>query len=128
MREYGISSGQWALLRQLWREDGISQKELSFRLALSDATVSVSLQAMEKSSLIYRCVNRLNRHEKLVFIAPKAKRLERALLTIAADIQSLATEGFSDKEIDILRSLLLRSIANLATGERDLPSGWRPMI
>lgn len=120
MQKHCISSGQWIFLRELLREDGISQQELSRRLALSDATTSMSLQTMEKASLVCRYVNRFNRREKLVFISLKVKCLERALLAIASDIQHQSTKGFSDKEIDKLRSLLLQVNVNLTTEQSDV--------
>lgn len=113
-REHGVSAGQWAFLRQLWREDGISQRELSRRLAMRDATTVVTLRGMERAALVHRRVNRCDRRETLVFLTPHARSLEKVLLPVAADVQLQATRNFSVEEIETLRSLLIRVIENLS--------------
>ena len=116
-REYGISSGQWTFLRQLWREDGISQRELSRRIAMRDATTAVSLRTLERAGLVRRDVNRSDRREILVHLTPRGRSLEKQLLPVTAEIQVLATRSLSDAEVDRLRLLRLRVIDNLARAD-----------
>lgn len=116
-REYGISSGQWTFLRQLWREDGISQRELSRRIAMRDATTAVSLRTLERAGLVRRDVNRSDRREILVHLTPRGRSLEKQLLPVTAEIQVLATRSLSDAEVDRLRLLMLRVIDNLARAD-----------
>ncbi|HWT41526.1 MAG TPA: MarR family transcriptional regulator [Sphingopyxis sp.] len=116
-REYGISSGQWTFLRQLWREDGISQRELSRRIAMRDATTAVSLRTLERAGLVRRDVNRSDRREILVHLTPRGRSLEKQLLPVTAEIQVLATRSLSDAEVDTLRLLMLRVIDNLARAD-----------
>lgn len=116
-REYGISSGQWTFLRQLWREDGISQRELSCRIAMRDATTAVSLRTLERAGLVRRDVNRSDRREILVHLTPRGRSLEKQLLPVTAEIQVLATRSLSDAEVDTLRLLMLRVIDNLARAD-----------
>ena len=113
-REHGISAGQWAFLRQLWREDGISQRELSRRLAMRDATTAVTLRGMERAGLVDRRVNCCDRREILVFLTPYAKSLEQILLPVTAEVQSHATRNFSDEEVETLRRLLICVIENIS--------------
>ena len=113
-REHGISAGQWAFLRQLWREDGISQRELSRRLAMRDATTAVTLRGMERAGLVDRRVNCCDRREILVFLTSYAKSLEQILLPVTAEVQSHATRNFSDEEVETLRRLLICVIENIS--------------
>ena len=113
-REHGISAGQWAFLRQLWREDGISQRELSRRLAMRDATTAVTLRGMERAGLVDRRMNCCDRREILVFLTPYAKSLEQILLPVTAEVQSHATRNFSDEEVETLRRLLICVIENIS--------------
>ena len=119
-REYGISSGQWTFLRQLWREDGISQRELSRRLAMRDATTAVTLRILERAGLVRREINRRDRREILVYLTPLGKGLEKRLMPITADIQALAVRNLSDAEVDTLRRLMLHVVSNLASADPDL--------
>ena len=54
MAEIGIHCGQGIALRQLWREDGVTQSELAHGLHVSPATVTIALQRMERIGLIER--------------------------------------------------------------------------
>jgi len=125
-REHGISAGQWAFLRQLWHEDGISQRELSGRLAMRDSTTAVTLRGMERAALVQRRVNCCDRREILVFLTPYARSLESILLPVTADVQSHATRNFSDEEVEALRGLLIRVIDNLSREDQDARSHSRP--
>ncbi|WP_231732617.1 MULTISPECIES: MarR family winged helix-turn-helix transcriptional regulator [unclassified Sphingopyxis] len=124
-REYDISSGQWTFLRQLWRDDGISQRELSRRLAMRDATTAVTLRALERAGLVRRAVNRRDRREILVHLTPHARRLEKLLMPRTAKIQALATQNLSDAEVETLRRLLLHVIDNLASADPELQDSRR---
>ena len=46
---YDVSAGQWRFLRQLWREDGITQRELSERVGMREPTTVVALKGLEKT-------------------------------------------------------------------------------
>ena len=119
-REYGISSGQWTFLRQLWREDGISQRQLSRRLAMRDATTAVTLRTLEQAGLVRRGINHRDRREMLVSLTTRARRIEPPLLRATAEIQTSATRDFSSAEVDMLRLLLCRVIENLARADPEL--------
>lgn len=121
-REYGISSGQWTFLRQLWREDGISQRELSRRIAMRDATTAVSLRTLERAGLVRRDVNRSDRREILVHLTPRGRSLEEQLMPVTAEIHAHATRNMSDAEVDALGRLMLHVIANLAAADPELRS------
>ena len=124
-REYGISSGQWTFLRQLWREDGISQRELSRRLALRDATTAVTLRTLERSGLVRRDVNRRDRREILVHLTPHGRSLEKHLIPVTAEIHARATRNLSSADVDALGRLLLQAIDNLASADPELRDSRR---
>ena len=49
-----VSAGQWRFLRQLWRQDGITQRELSERVGMREPTTVVALNGLEKSGIVGR--------------------------------------------------------------------------
>src|SRR5690606_15353544 len=99
-----------------------SQRELSRRLAMRDATTAVALRGLEKASLVCRRVNRRDRRETLVYLTPRAWALRPLLLPVSKEVQLLALRGFSDEEVAKLRGLMLRVIENLASEDTDLGS------
>lgn len=112
-RAYGVPAGHWAILRPLWREDGINQHELSRRAAMHDPSIAVAIRSMERASLVGRRINLSDRREILVFLTPLAKQLESKLFPIVNELQNCAFRGFSDGEVEVLQSLMLRVIENL---------------
>ena len=58
---HDVSAGQWRFLRQLWREDGITQRELSERVGMREPTTVVGSR-MPTRSLSSRWVMPSSRH------------------------------------------------------------------
>lgn len=112
--EYDVSAGQWRFLRQLWREDGITQRELSERIGMREPTTVVALKGLEKSGLILRKKTEEDRRKTYIYLTPYAKKLELILAPINAELHEVATRGLSDEEVEILQSLMRRVIDNLA--------------
>ncbi len=109
-----VSAGQWRFLRQLWRQDGITQRELSERVGMREPTTVVALNGLEKSGFIIRKKSTEDRRKTFIYLTPHARKLELILAPMNAEVHEIATRGMTDEEVDVLQSLLLRVIANLA--------------
>lgn len=118
--EYDVSAGQWRFLRQLWREDGITQRELSERIGMREPTTVVALKGLEKSGLIIRKKTDEDRRKTYIYLTPHAKKLEWILAPINAELHEVATRGLSDEEVETLQSLMRRVIDNLAEDSEGL--------
>ena len=51
---HGVSSGQWRFLRVLWREEGLTQRELSRRVGMQEPTTVIALKSLERSGFVER--------------------------------------------------------------------------
>lgn len=109
-----VSAGQWRFLRQLWREDGITQRELSERVGMREPTTVVALKGLEKAGLITRKKTSDDRRKTFIHLTPHAKRLELVLAPMNAEVHEIATRGLTDEEVETLQSLMRRVIDNLA--------------
>ena len=117
-----VSAGQWRFLRQLWIEDGITQRELSERVGMREPTTVVALKGLEKAGLIRREKSEVDRRKIYIHLTPHARNLETLLAPLNAEVHAVATAGMTDAEIETLSKLLRRVIANLAEEARNLPS------
>lgn len=117
---HDVSAGQWRFLRQLWREDGITQRELSERVSMREPTTVVAVKGMEKAGLITRKKTKDDRRKTFIFLTDHARRLELALAPYNAEIHELATRGMTDEEVETLQTLMKRAIANLAEANAQL--------
>lgn len=111
---HDVSAGQWRFLRQLWREDGITQRELSERVGMREPTTVVALKGLEKAGFITRKKTNEDRRKTFIYLTPHAKKLELILAPMNAEVHEVATRGLSDEEVEVLQGLLRRVIDNLA--------------
>ena len=111
---HDVSAGQWRFLRQLWREDGITQRELSERVGMREPTTVVALKGLEKAGLVTRKKTDEDRRKTFIYLTPHAKRLELVLAPMNAEIHEIATKGMTNAEVEQLQSLMRRVIDNLA--------------
>ncbi len=77
--QHDISAGQWRFLRQLWIEDGITQRELSERVGMREPTTVVALKGLEAAKLIRREKSEIDRRKIHIYLTPFAKSLEAKL-------------------------------------------------
>ncbi|MGQ3099849.1 MAG: MarR family winged helix-turn-helix transcriptional regulator [Sphingopyxis solisilvae] len=111
---HDVSAGQWRFLRQLWREDGITQRELSERVGMREPTTVVALKGLEKAGFITRKKTDDDRRKTFIYLTPHAKKLELVLAPMNAEVHEVATRGMTDEEVETLQALLRRVIDNLA--------------
>jgi DNA-binding MarR family transcriptional regulator len=109
-----VSFGHWAILRVLWEEQGITQKDISLRTGLMEPTVHQALVNLENQNIIVR--ERVNGNQKkwYVFLTPNGKQLRKKLEPLALEINQLAETDICTKDLEITRKVLLQIIHNLA--------------
>lgn len=110
---YDITIEQWALLTRLWQNDGISQTELSRRSSKDLPTVTRMLLKMEKKGLISRRVDPDDSRSTLIFLTNEGKDLEDELDAIAYEIEVKALKNIKIDDVELLRDVLGRIIANM---------------
>jgi MarR family transcriptional regulator, transcriptional regulator for hemolysin len=111
---YGVSAGQWRFLRVLWRDDGLTQRELSRRVGMREPTTVTALKGLEKSGFIRREQSSSDRRKVHIYLTPTAKRLQPTLAPCVAEVNEIAVRGLSDDEVATLRRLLQHVGRNLA--------------
>jgi DNA-binding MarR family transcriptional regulator len=109
-----ISSSQWQFLRQLWREDGLTQRELSRRVGMSEASTATGVSNLVRARLARRTQSMNDRRKVHVRLTPTALELKAKLLPLAAEVNAIALQGFTPAEIEVLREALVRIQRNLA--------------
>ena len=54
IKPLGLAPGQFMVLLELWREDGLTQRDLVGRLDVEQATLANTLSRMERDGLVRR--------------------------------------------------------------------------
>ena len=117
---HGVSSGQWRFLRVLWREDGLTQRELSRRVGMREPTTVIALKSLERSGFVLRRKSVEDRRKVHVYLTPQAKGLQKVLLPAVAEVNAIALAGLSKAEIAVLRKALVQVGRNLAEDAEDI--------
>ena len=110
---HGVTAGQWRILRVLWEEDGITQREISDRVGITEATAVKGVAGLEASGLITREVDESDRRKMVTRLTIKAKNLRKKLIPFVMDVNERALKGISRKDIDTVRRVLVQTYLNL---------------
>jgi len=113
LNDYDVPFSHWAILRILWKQDGMSQRELSTKAGVMEPTTANIVQQMEDKGHITRRYLGSNKRKRHVFLTKQGKHLEHQLVPLAEDVNKIATRGISKKELKLLRSTMIKMIKNL---------------
>jgi DNA-binding MarR family transcriptional regulator len=117
LAKYQISGAQWAALRVLWDEQGITQVQLAERMRTEKAALTAVLNTLERKGLIVRSRDSVDRRKINLHLTRAGEQLKRFLLPISVRVHDRATAGLSAAEQASTRKLLERILANLTRGQ-----------
>jgi DNA-binding MarR family transcriptional regulator len=113
LKKYGVPFSQWAILRVLWTQDGLSQRELSSMAGIMESTTANVVRQMETKGYILRRHLGKNKRKRHVFLTLKGRKLEKKLVPLAEEVNKKARKNIAQEEIKLLRNCLLTMVENL---------------
>jgi len=113
LRPLGLYNGQEQILMHLQMQDGQSQTALAEKLCIQPATLTKSLNRMERSGLSQRLPHPFDRRITLVHITERGQELCSSLNNVWQNLDEETFNVLTDEEQDILRNFLERVRANL---------------
>jgi MarR family transcriptional regulator, organic hydroperoxide resistance regulator len=111
---YGLTVSMWRVLAVLWHRGELRVSDLITDTSIEQSTLSRLLVSMEKRGLLTRRRNTADARTVLVKLTPEGRKLTKELIPLALRNQRIALRGFTDKEIDLLYSMLSRAYENAA--------------
>ncbi len=113
LAEVGLYRGQPPILMLLYKNDGMSQKEMARALNLSPATMTVTLKRMEKAGLVLREMDEHDQRILRVHLSEKGREMcetgESRISVVTAEL----LEGFTLEEQQQLNEYLGRIARNM---------------
>jgi len=94
----GIAPAQFMTLLELWREDGLTQKDLVERLDVEQATMANTISRMERDGLIVRRPHPEDGRARSIYITDRAKSLEAAATKAARNVNQIFLSSLSEDE------------------------------
>jgi MarR family transcriptional regulator, organic hydroperoxide resistance regulator len=113
-----INFGGWPYLRILWREDGLTQRELTHRSGLMQPNTNAALKQLSKRGLIIQKVNPHDRRRINIYLTPQGRAIGQHLVPLALRVRERALAGIKRKEFLLLLDLLARMKTNLNAGDQ----------
>src|ERR1700761_146431 len=114
LEPHGITLPQYFVLRELWEEEGLTQREIAGRVGVLEPTMVTTLDALERRGLILRVRSTTDRRKTHVQLTDEGRTMRDTLHGYSADVLERALAGMSADEIETLRRLLQRVKGNLA--------------
>ena len=106
----GLAPAQFAVLLELWREDGLTQRELTERLDVEQATMANTLSRMERDGLVGREACAHDRRARSVRLTAKGLALEADATGAARRVNEAALDALSPAEREAFLDMMRRTI------------------
>lgn len=114
LKAHGITIAQWYALVELWCGDGLTQKDLAERIVLAPATVTRTLDRMERDGLVRRERSSEDRRAVHVYLTERAIALLEVLPPKVMEVRDMSVEGIAEEDLDHLRTVLRKIIDNIS--------------
>jgi len=110
---HGLSLPQYFVMRELYQEEGLTQRELSSRVGVLEPTIVATLDGLEKLGFVARVRSTTDRRKVGVMLTAAGEALRDTLLGYAASVLDRALVGVSVADIATVRAALQRIKENL---------------
>jgi DNA-binding MarR family transcriptional regulator len=101
-----ITAEQWGIIRHLWEEEGLSQREIGEKASKDKPNITRMLDALEKKRLIFRQPDPQDRRKFCIYLTKEGKQLHERLFPLACGLRERATHNLSQPEMDLLKRVL----------------------
>jgi len=110
----GLTAGEARTLAFVAAYDGLRQTALAEVMNVDPMTLVGHLDALEAKGLVAREPDPTDRRAKLVRRTAAAAETVAAIQAVGSGIRAVATRGLDDAEVEAVRTILLRVVANLS--------------
>lgn len=108
LEPYGVTPQQFALLAFLWKQDGLSQAELSEDTEIDRTTLSGMVDRLEKQGLVERCSQPGDRRVCLVQLSEAGRKMEQVLVPLSLEVRKRFSQALKPGEYEQLCQLLAK--------------------
>lgn len=98
IKPLGLTPGTFPALLALWEREGLTQRELTDRLDIEQATMANTLGRMERDGLIVRRRDTRDGRVQRIWLTEKARSLEAQAVAAADQVNAEALDGLSEAD------------------------------
>lgn len=115
IEQYNLTPPQFALLSFLWKQDGLTQVELSEKVQIDRSTIGGLIDRLERDGLLERRQHPQDRRAYKICLTEQGKAMETTLCACAERSLQRFTSGLTGDEVNELRRML-----EILRGERKI--------
>ena len=115
-RNFGVTVDQWTVLKQLHKEDGISQNELALKTFKDTPTLTRIIDLLCKKDLTFRSINEKDRRKFRVKLTDAGRKKAEELKPQIQEIRQKAWQGLSQDDFGHFKKVLDTIYSNLSEG------------
>ncbi len=109
----GLVVGQFPILLELWKKDGVSQKDLLNEIDVEQATLANTLNRMERDGLIKRTKHPSDARAQLIWLTDTSRSKRDQAYTAAYEVNQSALADLDDGEEQAFLDLMRRVIGTV---------------
>ncbi len=108
-----ITIEQWSVLYHLWKEDGLSQRELCNRTYRDKPSITRLVDNLERLHLAKRVASAEDRRINQVYLTEAARNLQQQTIDLANQTMDESLIGITKDEIEVVKKVFQRVYDNL---------------
>ncbi|MCB5234859.1 MAG: MarR family winged helix-turn-helix transcriptional regulator [Candidatus Cloacimonetes bacterium] len=117
LKEYNLTASELAFIISLYRKDGISQEELSTRLAIDKAATANALRSLENKGYVSRMRNPQDRRANIIIVTEYARRMEEGVREQLVNWTNFLTEGIDQESVETMFEVLEKMVKKVESIE-----------
>jgi len=114
LKHLDIGRGQHIFLNTLYKEDGLSQEELSSYLRIDKGTTAKALKKLEQQGYVTRQVRDEDKRSYRIFLTEKALLIKDEVRAVLAEWRNIVSDGLTEEEKRLALELLEKMGTNAA--------------
>ena len=111
--KYGIGSGQFMFLLELYKKDGKNQEEIAEDLKMDKGTTARALKKLEEQGFLTRLKDEKDKRSNKIYLSDKAKNIREDIFDILDDWNKQITRSLAKEEVKMLEDLLEKVSKNI---------------
>jgi len=119
LKEYNISKGQYIFLNALYKQEGISQEQLSDYLKIDKGTTAKAIKKLEEEEYVIRKIDAKDKRAYNIYLTEKAIKIKPVVRKAMTDWIDILYSGFTEEEKELSLALLEKMGENAAAYTED---------
>ena len=113
LKDFDLTAVQFAILKTLWEQDGLNQKEISNRTFKTTAEITHLIDKLVSKGFVVRETNEQDKREYKIKLTLKGLQLEQTAMNGARNALTKALNGVASSDLKIALSVCDQIFNNL---------------